>query len=92
MLREGRPKLKRKGPILSNCDAMPIYILYTNHLNSVILNKDYLKQESYLNLFIAYAADMNLIVKFGCTMQGNYCCRCYILPALQERKVISGIS
>lgn len=83
MLREGRPKLKRKVPILSNCDAMSIYILYTNQLNSVILNKDYLKQESYLNLFTAYAADMNLIVKFRCTMQGNYCCRCYILTALR---------
>jgi hypothetical protein len=91
MLREGRPKLKRKVSILSNCDMMPIYILHTNHLNSVFLNKDYIKQESYLNLFTSYAADMNLVVKFRCKMQGNYCCRCYILPALQERKVGSGI-
>jgi len=53
---------------------MPISIVYTNHLNAVILNKDYLKQESYLNLFIAYAADMNLVVKFRCVRQGNYCC------------------
>jgi len=58
----------------------------------VILKKDYLKQESYLNLFTAYEADMNLVVKFRCIMQGNYCCRGYILPLLQERKVVSGIS
>ena len=52
----------------------PIYFLYNNHLNSVILNKDYLKKESYLNLLTAYVADMNLVVKFRRIMQGNYCC------------------
>jgi hypothetical protein len=70
----------------------PIYFLYNNHLNSVILNKDYLKKESYLNLLTAYVADMNLVVKFRRIMQGNYCCRGYMLPPLQERKVVSGIS
>jgi len=69
----------------------PIYIFYTDQLNSVILNKDYMKQESYLNLFTAYEADINLVVKCICIMQGNYCCRGYILPPLQERKVASGI-